>query len=153
MPSDKYWLDKIADSHLARLDVKKQNKKELQGFLHLFDSPPTPPLSNSQERERERGLGNVCLFSLCEQLSVKGGRDISNSTSVRLCIGCPEIFFQINTAWFNLGGQTYQATNSINRWGGIRRKASHWLWAGVGEWVGGVGEVGCTFGTFGAMKF
>ena len=36
----------------------------------------------------------------------------------------PGNFFQINTAWFNLGGQTYQQTNSINRWG--NNPAPHW---------------------------
>lgn len=45
------------------------------------------------QRNPERELCGVCLFSLCEQLSEsRGGRDLSNIRSARLCIGCPEIF-------------------------------------------------------------
>lgn len=55
-------MGKIGEGHLAQLDVKKQNKKELQGFLHLFD-PLAPPLGNSQEKEREASAMFAC--SLC----------------------------------------------------------------------------------------
>lgn len=68
MPSDKYWSDKTADSHLARLDVKKQNKKELQGFLHLFDSPPPPDPASQQftgKKKKEREASAMFACSLC----------------------------------------------------------------------------------------
>lgn len=79
----------------------------------------------------EKGLGNVCLFSLCEQLSASGVDVIFHTAHQWVYVLGARKFFQINTAWFNLGGQTYQATNSINRWG--NKPVSHWLLSRAGR--------------------
>lgn len=60
----------------------------------------------------------VCLFSLCERLAASRVDVIFQTAHQSVYVLGARKFFQINTAWFDLGGQTYQETNSVNRWGG-----------------------------------
>lgn len=48
--------------------------------------------SSNPKQLPERALSCLLVLSVRAAFSVKGGRDISNIRSVRLCIGCPEIF-------------------------------------------------------------
>lgn len=60
----------------------------------------------------------LLVLSLCERLAASRVDVIFQTAHQSVYVLGARKFFQINTAWFDLGGQTYQETNSVNRWGG-----------------------------------